>query len=106
MKPPNTADERERRFVQYVLTLNKGEISELRLGRMNRIANFRKALMQLLNEFIENRAEELALSMLWEHAPERPKPAELTVPKQRIDRKRVIPPWVREESKALREQGR
>jgi hypothetical protein len=102
MRPPQTADERERRFVQYVLTLNKGQIAEFRLGRMNRITNFRKALMQLINELIENRAEDLAAAMLMEHAPERPKRPPVLISRGRlVERKRVLPPWVREESKAL-----
>jgi hypothetical protein len=102
MPVPQTADERERRFVQYVLTLNKGQIGEFRLGRMNRIANFRKALKQLLDELIENRAEDLAAAILMEHAPERPKRMPVPIARGRLaDRKRELPPWIREESKVL-----
>src|SRR6202030_4241054 len=104
MRPPNTADERERRFVQYVLTLNKGQLAEVRLRRLNRIANFRRALMDLINEMIENRAEDLACAMLMQHAPERPKrprDLETKVVKDRLPlRKRRMPPWIREEANA------
>lgn len=108
MSAPLTADERERRFVQYVLTLNKGQIGELRLRRLNRIANFRKSLMQLLNAIIEERAEDLAAAMLMEHAAPRPakKPAAAIVegrlPLPASERKRRTPPWVREEGRAAR----
>lgn len=109
MRPPNTTDERERRFVQYMLTLNKGQLAEVKLRRLNRIANFRSRLMELLNEMIETRAEDLAAGMLMEYAPERPpKPAATQrVRKRRVplaERKRVRPVWVREESKALLEK--
>jgi hypothetical protein len=100
MPVPQTADEREKRFVEYLHTLNKGQIAELRLSRMNRIANFRKDLMELINELIETRAEDLAAAMMMEHAPERPK----RVPVERrklAERKRAMPPWIREQSKAL-----
>lgn len=107
MRPPNTADERERRFVEYVLTLNKSQIAEFKLTRLNRIANFRRRLMELLNEMIETRAEDLAAGMLMEYAPERTKPAAQQTPKRRLplaDRKRVMPLWVRGESKTLLEK--
>lgn len=103
MGNPKTADERERRFVQYVLTLNKGQLAEVRLRRMNRIANFRKALMDLVNEMVEERAEDLAAAMLMEHAPDRPKPLPAPMERKRLQiRKRVLPPWIREEGAALR----
>jgi hypothetical protein len=99
---PKTADERERRFVQYVSTLNKGQLAEVRLRRMNRVANFRKALMQLVNEMVEERAEDLAAAMLMAHAPERPKRGPVAVEeRKRPGRKAAMPPWIREESKAL-----
>lgn len=102
MRPPNTADERERRFVQYLLTLNKGEIAELRLTRMNRIANFRKALMEIVNNLVETRAEDLAAAMLMEYAPERPKRVPVPIAKVRIvEHRRTMPPWVKERSKVL-----
>src|SRR4051812_35912215 len=96
---PLTADERERRFVQYMLTLNKGQLMESRLRRMNRIANFRRHLMELINEMIETRAEDLAAAMLMEYAPERPVPAwkQQAVAKGRLplpERKRRMPKWV------------
>ncbi len=98
MLPPNTADERERRFVQYVLTLNKGQLAEVKLRRLNRIANFRKALMELINQMIETRAEDLACAMLMEYAPERPKRPEIKpqCAPALSERKRRIPPWLRE----------
>jgi hypothetical protein len=99
---PKTADERERRFVQYALTLNKGQLAEIRLLRMNRIANFRKALMELINQLVEERAEDLAAAMLMEHAPERPKRGPVAVERRKLTgRKAAMPPWVREESRAL-----
>ena len=107
MRNPLTADERERRFVQYVLTLNKGQLAETKLRRLNRIANFRKQLMELLNAMIETRAEDLACSMLMLYAPERPLPSwkenekaargRLPLP----ERKRKMPPWIRAQSNAL-----
>lgn len=87
--------------MQYVLTLNKGQLAEVRLRRMNRIANFRRALMDLVNEMVEERAEDLAAAMLMEHAPERPKRGLVVVEERKPARKAVIPPWIREESKAL-----
>lgn len=103
MGNPKTADERERRFVEYVVTLNKGQLAEVRLRRMNRIANFRKALMDLINQMVEERAEDLAAAILMEHAPERPKPLPAPIERKRLPiRKRVLPPWIREEGRALR----
>jgi hypothetical protein len=103
MGNPKTADERERRFVQYVSTLNKGQLAEVRLRRMNRIANFRKALIDLINQIVEERAEDLAAAMLMEHAPERPKPLPAPIERKRLPmRKRGLPPWIREEGTALR----
>jgi hypothetical protein len=102
MTAPNTADERERRFVQYLLTLNKGQIAELRLSRMNRIANFRKALMEIVNNLVETRAEDLAAAMLWKYAPERPKRVPVPIAQGRIaERRRTMPPWIKEQSKVL-----
>jgi len=102
MTAPNTADERERRFVEYLLTLNKGQIAELRLSRLNRIANFRKALMEIVNNLVETRAEDLAAAMMMQYAPERPKRAVAPITRERIaERRRAMPPWVREESKVL-----
>jgi hypothetical protein len=109
MRNPLTADERERRFVRYVLTLNKGEIGELRLSRLNRIANFRKQLRELIESMIEERAEDLAAAMWLEHAPERPEPLwkkeetaaqEKTFALPRTERKRSrMPTWIGEERK-------
>lgn len=100
MPGPYTADERERRFIEYLLTLNKGQIAEVRLGRMNRIANFRKDLMELLNKLIEARAEDLAAAMLMEHAPKRPQ-HEPAARRRLAERKRAMPPWIREQARAL-----
>jgi hypothetical protein len=117
---PKTADERERRFVQYMLTLNKGQLGEVRLRRMNRIANFRHDLMRILNQLIEERAEDLAAAMLMEHAPVRPIPewekeaaarkfveGRLLVPEQNpIERKkRRMPIWVRKAGETARRRG-
>lgn len=107
MRPPNTADERERRFIEYMLTLNKGQLGEVRLRRLNRIANFRKSLMDLVNQMIETRAEDLAAAMLMEHAPERPKREPEKVLQGRLPlRKRRIPKWVAEEKKTARQAAR
>jgi hypothetical protein len=99
VRNPLTADERERRFVQYVLTLNKGQLAEVKLRRLNRIANFRKSLMELINQMVETRAEDLAASMLMEHAPPRPvvEREKESVVKGRLPlRTRKMPRWVRE----------
>lgn len=72
MRKPATADERERRTIEYLSSVHQGRLKEFKLGRMNRIANFRKQLKQLLDEIIESRAEELAASMLLLYAPPRP----------------------------------
>jgi hypothetical protein len=102
MPQPKTADERERRFVQYISELNKGQLAEIRLMRMNRIANFRKALLELVNKMVEERAEDLAAAMLMEHAPERPRRGPVAVERRKLPgRKAAVPPWIREESKAL-----
>jgi hypothetical protein len=103
MRPPNTADERERRFVEYIRTLNKGQLAEVKLRRLNRIANFRKSLMELVNQMIECRAEDLAAGMLMEKAEERP-PRILVLNDRPVpaERKRRMPVWVREEAKAAR----
>lgn len=88
--------------MQYVVTLNKGQLAEIRLRRMNRIANFRKALMELVNQMVEERAEDLAAAMLMEHAPARQKRGPVAVEEEKLPaRKAAMPPWVREESKAL-----
>lgn len=96
---PLTADRREERVVKYLETLNKGQLMEFRLSRMNRVANFRKSLKQLLNSFIEARAEELAAVWIEQYAEPRPKPkwkdaavGRLPIP----ERKRRMPRWVRE----------
>ena len=72
MKRLGTADERDRRMIEYLITLHKGRLAEFKLTRLNRIANSRKRLMQLLDEIIEARAEDLAAGMLMEYAPPRP----------------------------------
>lgn len=101
---PKTADERERRFVEYIRTLNKGQLGEVKLSRLNRIANFRRALMDLINQMIEARAEDLAAGMLALEAPERP-PKVLVLNEKPVpaeERKRRMPVWVREGAKAVR----
>lgn len=100
MSRPNTADERERRLVQYLRTLDKSELADFRLARLNQIANFRKALMQLLNEMVESRAQDLAAAMLLENAAERQQPAHAS--RRRLaPRKAVQPVWVNQEAKVL-----
>lgn len=102
MRAPLTADERERRVVEYLLTLNKGQLAEFRFGRMNRVANFRKALMQLMEEFIEARAEERAAAMIEEFAPARPESQLKALQKARPRRRgKKMPVWLRKEGRAL-----
>lgn len=98
MRPPATADERERRIVEYLVACHQGRLAEFRLGRMNRIANARKRLMQLINEMIEARSEEIAASMLAEYAPPRPMRKAVDVTEGRLPiapKKAGLPPWIR-----------
>ncbi|HLZ91090.1 MAG TPA: hypothetical protein VKQ28_05195 [Candidatus Acidoferrum sp.] len=95
MRNPLTADERDRRVVQYLLTLNKGQIAEFRLTRLNRVANFRKALIQLMEEFVTARAEELAAGMIEAHAPERPQLREAARAVAVAAKRRRMPVWVK-----------
>jgi hypothetical protein len=100
MPQPLTADERERRLVQYLFTLHKGQLGEYRLTRLNRAANFRKQIRELIEEFVEARAEELAAGMIERHAPERA-PTEVRARKERVKqmRARQKPVWMIEEGK-------
>jgi hypothetical protein len=86
-------------MIQYLETLNKGQLAEFRLGRMNRVANFRKALMQILEVFIEARAEELSAAWLEQFAEPRPKRLESDVAEGRLPlpaaKKRRMPVWVK-----------
>lgn len=98
MRKPATADERERRLIEYLTTVHQGRIAEFKLTRLNRIANFRKRLMELLDEMIEARAEDLAAGMLMQYAPPRPERKEgdiwegrLPIPPQRARR----PVWIK-----------
>lgn len=93
MRNPLTADERERRFVEYIRTLNKGQLGEVRLRRMNKIANFRKTLIDLMEQMIEARAEDLAAAMLTADAPERPK-RKSRVCEGRLVVVRKLPVWL------------
>jgi hypothetical protein len=95
VRNPLTADERDKRVVQYLLTLNKGQIAEFRLTRLNRVANFRKALMQLMEEFVSARAEELAAGMIEAHAPERPQLKETARSMSVSAKRRRMPVWVK-----------
>ena len=104
MRKPATADERERRLVQYLTTVHQGRLQEFKLTRLNRITNLRKRLKELLDEIIETRAEDLAAGMLMAYAPPRPekKPLEITEGRLPIPPKRVMPVWVRKSSEAMR----
>lgn len=104
MPVPLTADERERRCVEYLVTLHKGQLAEFKLTRLNRIANFRHRLNELLNDMIEARAEDLAAGMLMEHAPERPIKKALPVRTENglKLRKRRTPTWVQKQGEAAR----
>lgn len=104
MRNPLTADERERRFVEYARTLNKGQLAEFKLTRLNRIANFRRQLMELVEEMIELRAEDIAAGMLMEKAEPRPERKELPAIQSRL-RTRKLPPWLAE-SKGLSRRNR
>lgn len=98
MRKPSTADERDRRMIEYLSTLHKGRLAEYRLARMNRIANFRKRMMQLLNEMIESRAEEIAAGMIEEYAPPRPERSEIDVTEGRLPigpKRARRPVWLR-----------
>lgn len=98
---PKTADERERRCVEYLRTLNKGQLAEFKLTRLNRITNLRRTLLDLINRMVEERAEDLAAGMLMEKAPERPVLVLQPKPVSE-ERRRKLPVWVRAEAKALR----
>ena len=86
-------------MVKYLETLNKGQIAEFRLTRLNRVANFRKALGQLLETFIEARAEELSAAWLEQFAAPRPERPESDVATGRLPlpvaKKRRMPVWVK-----------
>jgi hypothetical protein len=101
MRDPLTADERERRLVEYLQTLNKGQLAEFKLSRLGKLSNQRKRLIELFNEIVETRAEDLAAGMLMEFAQKRPvvteKPA--VMPSRR---KRGKPVWVVMEGNAAR----
>jgi hypothetical protein len=101
MGNPKTADERERRFVQYLRSLNKSELADLRLARLNQVANFRKVLMQLLNEMVESRAQDLAAAMLIADAPEKPKVLHVVKRRRLAPSKAIQPEWIKQESKVL-----
>jgi len=103
---PLTADERERRYVQYLLACNKGEIAEIRLGRMNRVANFRKAVRELIDAFVEAKAEEIAAAMLEQYAPERPQVVEMAKAAKRGAKMRRIPTWVQRAGSAQMDVGK
>lgn len=104
MRRPATADERERRIVEYLISVHQGRIAEFKLTRLNRLANLRKRLRDLLEEIIETRAEELAAGMLMEYAPPRPAKRPQDAPDVREGRlplpigpksARRIPVWLR-----------
>lgn len=105
MTNPKTADERERRFVRYLRSLDKSELADLRLARLNQIANMRKALMQLVNEMVENRAQDIAAAMLIVEAPEKTRPLQRVERRRLGTRKALLPVWIKEEGKALLGKG-
>lgn len=96
-QPMPTADERERRIVQYLLSVHRERIGQFRLSRMNRVANFRKQLIILIDQMIETRAEEIAAAMLEEYAEPMPKLPKVDPTKGRlvIPGPKKIPAWVR-----------
>lgn len=98
MPIPLTADERERRLIKYLTTCNRERLAEFKLSRLNRIAIFRKRLMELLNEMVETRAEDLAAGMMMEYAPDRPKREAVDVTENRLvigPKKARMPVWLR-----------
>jgi hypothetical protein len=98
MRKPATADERDRRIVEYLVSCHRGRLAEFRLTRLNRVANFRKKLIQLLEEMIEARAEELAAGMLMEYAPPRPERPAANVTEGRLPigpHRARMPAWLR-----------
>lgn len=100
MREPATADERERRMVEYLLSCHQGKLGEFKLSRLNRIANFRKQLMALIEEMIEARAEDLAAGMLMEYAPPRPERNVIGMRRERLPvepKKARIPVWLRKD---------
>jgi hypothetical protein len=101
MPGPLTADERERRQVQYLRSLNKSELADFKLARLNEIANFRKVLLQLVNEMVESRAQDLAAGMLLEDAAEKPKVLQVVNRRRLAPRKAIQPEWINQEAKVL-----
>lgn len=97
MRKPATADERDRRIIEYLVSCHKGRLAEFKLNRLNKVANLRKRLMQLLDEIIESRAEDLAAGMLMEYAPPRPGRATIDITRDRLPigpKKARMPVWL------------
>jgi hypothetical protein len=92
MGEPLTADERERRTIEYLRSLHKGQLAEFKLTRLNKLANCRRMLRELIEEMIEMRAEDLAAGMLMEDAPKRPKRLRSKVLAKQEGRK--LPVWI------------
>lgn len=68
---PLTFNEREERFIEYLTSLDREQVIDLKCERLGRVADLRKKLMALLNQIIEERAESLAAAMIERAAPER-----------------------------------
>jgi len=100
VRNPATADERERRIVEYLRSVHQGRIAEFKLTRLNKLANLRKRLKDLLDEIVETRAEDLAAGMLMEYAPPRPEPLQrsergtVTEGRLPVPPKSVRPVWL------------
>ena len=93
-----TADARERRIVQYLLSVRKERIQQFRLIRMNRKSNLRKRIIQLIDEAIQECGEEFAAALLEEYATPRPKNEDVTDGRLVLPvgpKKAQLPPWVR-----------
>ena len=100
MRKPGTADERERRTIEYLVSCHQGRLQEFKLTRLNKVANFRKRLMQLLDEMIETRAEDLAAGMLMEYAQPRPERSAIDITRDRLPigpKKAKMPVWLRKD---------
>lgn len=66
-----TADKRDERFAEYLRTLRKWEITDVRSERLSRVSDLRKKLLVLLEQIIEERAEALAAGIVERYTGEK-----------------------------------
>jgi hypothetical protein len=84
--------------VEYLASCHRERLAEFKLSRLNRIANLRKKIIQLFDELIETRAEDLAAGMLMEYAPPKPERPAQDVTEGRLPigpKKARMPVWLR-----------